>query len=175
MTQLILYNEAYNEITVRMIAEFFAEHQAISEKLEIEIDDGRLLMAKDNLKDWLGEREDEDLCTHVFLIEEDYRIVGFLILKKHGGNVIWIEDLYVSATSQGQGIGSRAIQLVEQYVANTMNVRAICMDIVPQNERAMKLYHRLGYDTISTITLRKSVGEKKKTQKVEFMGYEFFK
>ncbi len=175
MTNLILYSEEHHDITVRMIAEFFAAHYTISEHEKVEINESRLALAEENLQDWLDERDDEDYDTHIFLIEDNGEFAGILILKKHGGNVVWIEDLYVRAELQRRGIGSRAIALAEKYVTETMNVPAICMDVIPQNRAALKLYHKLGYDTISMVTLRKPVTEEKRSEKVEFMGYQFFK
>lgn len=36
------------------------------------------------------------------------------------------------------------------------------------------LYHQLGYDTISMITLRKSITEQKRTDGITFLGYNSF-
>lgn len=170
MTELVQYEESRRKSMIYMIASFFADHFSISEHEHIEVTQKRLLMAEENLQDWLSEEE-----TMVFFIEEDGLESGILILKTHGGSVVWIEYLYVKKEMRNHGIASRAIALAEKYAMDIMKAPAICMDVIPQNEAAIKLYHSLGYNTISMVTLRKSLSESKRDNSIHFLGYEFFK
>lgn len=170
MTELIIYEEPKRELMIQMIASFFADHFTISENEYAEVNPERLSLAGENLQDWLDEEE-----TRVFFIVEDGVEAGLLILKTHGGSVVWIEDLYVKKEMRNQGIASRAIAIAEKYAKEVMKAPAICMDVIPQNESAIKLYHSLGYDTVSMITLRKSISETKRNHSIQFLGYEFFK
>lgn len=169
MTELVLYQEARKESMIFLIASFFAAHFAISEKEPAEIAPWRLALAEENLQEWLREEN-----THVFFIEEDGSEAGMLILKPHGGSVVWIESLYVKEELRNRGIASRAIALAEKYATDRMHAPAVCMDVIPQNEAAIKLYHSLGYDTVSMLTLRKSITEEKRTNPVSLFGYDFF-
>ena len=155
-----------------MIASFYADHFAISEHVQADVTEERLSLAEEDLEDWLGEDE-----SRVLFIEEEGAEAGFLVLKTHGGSVVWIENLYVTKELRNRGIASRAIALAEKYAADVMKAPAICMDVIPQNESALKLYHSLGYRTISMVTLRKSIhdSETKRDDPVQFLGYEFFK
>lgn len=170
MTDLILYDETKKESMIHMIAAFFVDHYIISENEPAEITPDRLAMAEENLRDWLAEED-----TRVFFITENSTEAGILILKTHGGSVVWIEDLYVKKELRRRGIASRAIALAEIYAAEVMKAPAICMDVIPQNDAAIRLYHALGYDTLSMITLRKSITEDKRTHPVQLLGYEFLK
>ncbi len=169
MTELVLYEESKRQLMIYMIASFFADHFSISEHENVEVTPERLLLAEENLQDWLNEEE-----TRLFFIEEDSLKSGILILKTHGGSVVWIEDLYVIKEMRNHGIASRAIVLAEKYASDIMKAPAICMDVIPQNEAAVKLYRSLGYDTISMVTLRKSISETKRDKPIQFLGYEFF-
>ncbi len=153
-----------------MVASFFADHFSISENEQADVTEERLSLAEENLQDWLNEKE-----TRLFFIKENGLEVGVLILKSHGGSVVWIENLYVKKEMRNQGIASRAIALAEKYAVDVMKAPAICMDVIPQNEAAIKLYRSLGYDTIAMITLRKSLSEAKRDHPISFLGYEFFK
>lgn len=170
MTELVRYEDSRSKSMIYMIASFFADHFSISENEHVEVTQERLSLAEENLQDWLSEEE-----TNVFFIEEDGLEAGILILKTHGGSVVWIEDLYVKKEMRNHGIASRAIALAEKYAKDVMRAPAICMDVIPQNEAAIKLYHSLGYDTISMVTLRKSISEAKRNNSIQFLGYEFFK
>ena len=170
MTKLVPYEDSKKDLMIYMTASFFADHFSISENEPAEVTEGRLSAAEENLHDWLNEEN-----TKVFFIEEDGVDSGILILKTHGGSVVWIENLYVIKEMRNRGIASRAIELAEKYAADVMKAPAVCMDVIPQNEAAIKLYHSLGYDTISMITLRKSVSETKRSNSVKFLDYEFFK
>ncbi len=170
MTDLIVYEESKRKLMIQMIASFFADHFSISENEYVEVTPERLSLAEENLQDWLDEEE-----TRVFFIVEDGKEAGILILKTHGGSVVWIEDLYVKREMRNHGIASRAIAIAEKYAKEVMKAPAICMDVIPQNESAIKLYHSLGYDTVSMITLRKSISETKRNNPIQILGYDFFK
>ena len=170
MTELALYDGSGKACMIHMIASFFADHFSISENRQVGVTGERLALAEENLRDWLNEEE-----TRVFFIREGGLEAGFLILKPHGGSVVWIESLYVKKEMRGRGIASRAIALAEKVAADEMKAPAVCMDVIPQNESAIKLYRSLGYDTISILTLRKSISEAKRDRPVSFLGHEFFK
>lgn len=71
-----------------------------------------------------------------------------------GSTVCWIEDIFVEERLRGQGIASEAIRLAEE-ILRKRGVTGICMDVTPDNIAALKLYHRLGYDRLSTVTVQK--------------------
>ncbi len=85
------------------------------------------------------------------MLEEKY--VGFLHLGSRGGEADWLEDLYVEGQYQNRGIGTRAIQLVEEIVKEYSE--SMYIEAAARNERAIRLYRRMGYDCLNTITVRK--------------------
>ena len=47
------------------------------------------------------------------------------------------------------------------------------LQAVTRNEAALRLYHKLGYDTMSMVTLRKEFGENHRDKQAEFLGMTF--
>lgn len=74
---------------------------------------------------------------------------------------------------RGQGIASKAIALAEQEAQKIPGIEAMSLQVVTRNEAAMRLYHKLGYDTMSMVTLRKEFGENHRDQEAEFLGMTF--
>ena len=99
--------------------------------------------------------------------------MGFVHLQKIGPIVMQLEDIFVDEAMRGQGIASKAIALAEQEAQKISGIEAMSLQVVTRNEAAMKLYHKLGYDTMSMVTLRKEFGENHRDQKAEFLGMTF--
>ena len=74
---------------------------------------------------------------------------------------------------RGQGIATRAIALAEQKAKDEPGVEAMVLQVVTRNEDALRLYHRLGYDTMSMVTLRKEFYENRRDRKADFLGMTF--
>ena len=168
MTTLLKYEESRRQSVIRMIAEFFAEHFSISESEKAEVTPERLKSAEEDLGDWL-----EKDSAVLFVIEENGEEAGVMLLARHGGSVVWIENLYVKPAYRRRGIATRAIRFAEQYAADVMKAPAVNLDVIPQNTDAIRLYHSLGYDTLQMITLRKHFGDERREKPVELLGYEF--
>ena len=132
------YNGNHEATVLRFIVSFFLAHH-------VKIDEAQ---ARENLSDWT--QADHELYD----ILGDGKPVGFLHLNMRGSTVCWIEDIFVAEHLRGQGIASKAIELAEE-ILRRRGVTGVCMDVVPDNIAALKLYHRLGYDRLSTVTVRK--------------------
>ena len=135
---LKVYDGEHEEIILQYIIAFFRTHHS-------QVDDAQ---AHEILADWTNEDHE------FFYIVGDGKPVGFLHLNMRGPVVCWIEDIFVDENLRKQGIASKAIGLVE-VILKKRNVEGICMDVVPDNIPALKLYHRLGYDRLSIVTVRK--------------------
>lgn len=90
-----------------------------------------------------------------YLILRDGQAVGFLHLGSRGSPVDWLEDLFVLPTFQNQGIGTEAIRLAEEIISQTSD--SVHLEAVARNEGAIRLYRRLGYDCLNSITIRKDL------------------
>ena len=122
---------------------------------------------RETLSLWCGEAHE------LYIIQRDTIPVGFIHIGYRGSNVAWIEDIFVEESYRGQGIATEAIGLVEQRVQSNPAYNALCIDVVPRNEAAIRLYHRLGYDALSLLTLRKSWGGPKRDREMQIHDLKF--
>lgn len=87
-----------------------------------------------------------------FIMKDDVP-VGFLHLGSRGAAIDWLEDLFVLPAHQRQGVGTRAVQLAEAIVRTYSD--SLYIEAAARNEQAIRLYRRLGYNCLNTISLRK--------------------
>ena len=105
--------------------------------------------------------------------QPDEQDVGFVHLQRIGSIVVQLEDVFVDEAMRGQGIASQAILLAEQQAQKIPGIEAMTLQVVTRNEAALRLYHKLGYDTMSMVTLRKEFGENHRDRQAEFLGMTF--
>lgn len=85
----------------------------------------------------------------IYLIENGGAVVGYCALcftmsLEFGGVVVILDDLYVKPRARGGGIGSRVIAEV-QSLAQEMGAVQVFLEVENANERAFRLYERLGF------------------------------
>lgn len=85
---------------------------------------------------------------------------GFLHMGSRGSACDWLEDVFVREELRGRGIGSRAIELAWEMI-RVKGLETLYLEVVPANEAAIRLYHRLGFTNLNTLTLNRSVKEKR--------------
>lgn len=122
--------------------------------------------AREDIAEWTGERHD------LFMILRQGEPVGFLHLNMRGSTVCWIEDVFVSEEHRRQGIAGAAIALAEE-ILKARGVKGVSMDVVPDNLPALRLYHRLGYDRLSIVTVRKDFDEFETARTEQIAGLAF--
>ena len=135
------------------LAPYTPEHEAVLAGYvvafwEVHHSDVSLQEAKQTLSDWT--KDDHKLFTIFF----ENAAVGFIRTHNTSESVCWIDDIYVDMPHRGRGIATEAIRQVENAL-RAEGSRSFCMEVVPDNLPAMRLYHRLGYDRLSLITMRK--------------------
>lgn len=87
-----------------------------------------------------------------FILSEE-EAVGFVHLGSRGESIDWLEDIFVKPEFQNRGIGTKAIALAEEIVRKYSV--SMYIEAAARNERAIRLYRRLGYDCLNTISVRK--------------------
>lgn len=163
MINLVPYSENYKSLTVGYIISFFGFHSSINGQ----VDSPESTQAKENIKIWTSEKHE------LYIIESDNTAVGFIHIWYKGGNVAWIEDVFIDEEYRGKGIGSQAINSAEEIIKQQPGYTAVCMDVVPRNKNALATYYKLGYDTLSLITVRKELGENHREEKADVLGHNF--
>ncbi len=137
MTRLIPYTDEADAMC-SLIQSFWLAHNGYAQPVE---------EAQADLAAWTADGH------ALYFIQENEQSVGFLHLGSRGGEPDWLEDIFVLPSCQGFGIGSRAIGLAEQIVRQYSS--CLYIEAAARNADAIRLYHRLGYATLNTITLRR--------------------
>lgn len=94
----------------------------------------------------------------VFQDKETEEILGYSMLAhsystEFGGECIWIEDLYIKEQFRGLGIGKCFFDFVNcNYGNNAVRFR---LEAELDNENAIRLYKKCGYDIIPYVQLSK--------------------
>jgi ribosomal protein S18 acetylase RimI-like enzyme len=85
-----------------------------------------------------------------WLICDGQMAVGYVILtlgyslEFHGRDAI-VDELFIEATHRGSGWGHRAMEFFEAE-ATALGVRAIHLEVSPENSAARDLYRRVGFE-----------------------------
>lgn len=137
MTHLQPYS-GEQEAAVSLIQAFWRCHSFVEQTREDALQD---------LQAWTAGKH-----SFFFILHDEER-VGFLHLGSRGGPADWLETLFVLPTWQNRGIGSAAVHLAEEIVQSYSDFLHI--EAVARNEGAIRLYHRLGYDCLNSIIIRK--------------------
>lgn len=84
-----------------------------------------------------------------------YGMVAMSYSTEAGGLCAWIEDIYVEPEYRGQGIGTEFLRFVrERYENRIVRIR---LEAEPENERAMAVYHKAGFDILGYTQLVKEL------------------
>lgn len=166
MIELKKYKEKHKAETIGRMVDFFDFHKELicgSGKIDKE----SLDEAEKTLSAWCGD------SNELYIIKSEEASVGFLHIGFRSDIVAWIEDIYVDKAYRGKGIATRAIYLAEEIIRTRPGYKAVCFDVVPRNEAALRLYYKLGYDSLSLITVRKELGENKRNRHENVFGLDF--
>lgn len=129
--------------------------------------DQPLSEAEEDLAAWTGEGHE------LYLILLFGSPVGFVHLGSRGADIDWLEDIFVLPAYQGKGIGSKAIALAEDIVRQYSE--SLYIEAAARNAAAIRLYRRLGYDCLNTVTIRKDFSPEKHdtVSRETLLGQEF--
>ena len=167
VVELAAYAPRYKEETLQRMADFFGYHRGLYDGSVSKNDFAASQETMETLERW-GSADHA-----LYVIFADAVSVGFVHIGFRGGNVAWIEDIYVDRQHRGRGIASQAIQRAEETIAQNEAYDAVCMDVAPRNAEALRLYHRLGYRNLSMITLRKELYENDRDKDLHLLGLDF--
>ena len=84
----------------------------------------------------------------VWLIEHDDRPAGYLVLTlgfsmEYGGRDAFIDDLFLRPDARGRGLGTAALEAA-LAACRELDVRAVHLEVDPQNTEAHALYKKMG-------------------------------
>ena len=85
-----------------------------------------------------------------WLIYWQEQVVGYLILTfvfsfEYQGKIAFLDELFVTETARGKGIGSKAIDFVKAE-SHKLSLKLIYLEVEPHNTKAQKLYLASGFE-----------------------------
>lgn len=91
-----------------------------------------------------------------YVFENGKEIQGYAMIAKSfstefGKPCIWIEDLYFKNEYRGLGIGTSFFKFIEKKYPNAV----FRLDVEEENERAVKVYKKCGYDVLPYMEMKK--------------------
>ncbi len=122
--------------------------------------------ARKDLDAWTGEGHT------LYLILSHGEPAGFLHMGSRGSECDWLEDIFVLAALRGRGIGSAAMERAWELL-RAQGLETMYLEVVPANAAAIRLYYRLGFTNLNTLTLNRSVKEKQQLGTETVSGLTF--
>lgn len=97
-------------------------------------------------------------CPYIegYIFENIEDIQGYAMVAKSfstefGKPCIWIEDIYIKDEYRGLGIGSLFLKYIERKYPNSV----FRLEVESENERAVNLYNKHGYEILSYMEMKK--------------------
>ncbi len=141
MIELIQYTSAFKNDMLKRIADFFSFHASLLNGTA-ESTESSYIEAEETLENWLNPLHE------LYMIKSEQFVVGFLHIWYRGGNVAWIEDIYVDKDYRNKCVATQAIHIAEEIIKSH-------------------------YDNLSMITVRKELYESNRDKTEKFMGLDF--
>ena len=93
---------------------------------------------------------------NAYLFEVEGIVVGYALIAKMfsceaGGICNMIEELYIREEHRGKHLASNFFEFISRTRPN--EVKRFRLEAVPENERAIRLYKRYGFDTLNYLQL----------------------
>ncbi len=106
----------------------------------------------DYIKNTINAALNNSPYVKIIICEVDGDYAGFCTLSlsfstEAGGIVVFIEELYVRDNFKGQGHGSDILDFIRQEFDS--KVKRYRLEVTPQNEGAIRLYQKLGFEELS--------------------------
>ncbi len=91
----------------------------------------------------------EDKYGDCFKILFEGEIAGYIILIKYfsfefGGEILFLDELFVKPEFQGKSLGKKALEFVKNYSIEN-NFKIVLLEIENHNEKAKRLYENYGF------------------------------
>jgi len=161
--ELTPFSPEEHDVIVHDIAAFWQHHASLANRGETITSE----QAENTLLEWQGKGHT------LFSIWACGKQAGFLHMQRIGPIVMQLEDIFVQPALRGQGIATSAIEQAEEICRRMHGIEAVTLQVVTRNEAALRLYHKLGYDTLSLVTVRKELGPNPRRRKLRFHGLSF--
>ena len=101
---------------------------------------------------------DESL-GRVWLIQHNNQAIGYIVLTfgyslEYRGREAVIDEIYIREGHQGQGIGKRAIEFVEE-VSPSLEIKVLHLEVERENIAAQHFYRKVGFEAQDSYLMTK--------------------
>jgi diamine N-acetyltransferase len=105
-----------------------------------------------------------DALGRVWLIQDGSEPIGYIVLAfgyslEFLGRDAIIDELYIRESHRGQGIGTSAIQFVED-ACSSLGIQAVHLEVDRQNTAAQSLYRKVGFEDHDRYLMTKWIKKK---------------
>jgi len=91
--------------------------------------------------------ETENRREHVFVLEKENVIIGFLVLKPLGRDTIELKRMYLASTQRGRRLGDLLLKFTLNF-AKEQNYKSIRLETASKFKEAVSLYKKCGFKEI---------------------------
>lgn len=105
---------------------------------------------EENIEEWFSWKTSGKEDSYFAILLEDFAL-GYMGLKKihpifHSASL----GIILDANYMGKGIGNQAVHWILDYGFCQLNLKKIDLEVLPWNERAIRLYQGLGFEKKGT-------------------------
>lgn len=128
--------EKDRELYIEMAEEFYSSDAVLHS------------ISHENFEKTADEALRSDTYAEIYLLECERKPAGYGLTartfsQEAGGQVLWIEELYIREKFRSKGLGKEFFSYVEEK--NREKTARLRLEVEEDNTRAISLYKRLGY------------------------------
>lgn len=103
----------------------------------------------ENITKTFEELMQSETYIECYIFEKEEKRVGYALLAKTfsqeaGGEVLWIDEIYILPQYRSQGIGSQFFE----YLKTNTNVARLRLEFCPNNQKAIEVYKHQGFKAL---------------------------
>ena len=96
--------------------------------------------------------------AEIYLLEYEGKTAGYgltarTVSQEAGGQVLWIEELYIREAFRSRGLGREFFSYLEENNKGVLS--RLRLEVEADNTRAISLYERLGYEVLDYVQMIK--------------------
>lgn len=101
---------------------------------------------EENIYRTFNELMNSETYAQCYIFEKDEKRAGYALLAKTfsqeaGGEVLWIDEIYILPQYRSQGIGNKFFE----YLKTNTNVARLRLEFCPNNQKAIEVYKHQGF------------------------------
>lgn len=105
---------------------------------------------EENITKTFNELMQSDTYVQCYIFEKDGNRAGYALLAKMfsqeaGGEVLWIDEIYILPEFRSQGIGTQFFK----FIKSNFDVARLRLEFCPSNKKAIEVYKHQGFTPLN--------------------------